>query len=92
MKAPLSIGLASTKGDIATAHQWDTQKKPLLSYNDKEAQWWEQLTQYKSTVYSFTSTPNAKGESFIMFYNAGGINPVNGLKAERIGIATSNDM
>ena len=29
---------------------------------------------------------------FIMFYNAGGINPANNLKAERIGIALSNDL
>ncbi len=29
---------------------------------------------------------------FIMFYNAGGINPTNNLKAERIGIALSNDL
>ena len=29
---------------------------------------------------------------FIMFYNAGGINPANNLKAERIGIAMSNDL
>ena len=29
---------------------------------------------------------------FIMFYNAGGINPENKLKAERIGIALSNDL
>ena len=29
---------------------------------------------------------------FIMFYNAGGVNPANSLKAERIGIALSNDL
>ena len=46
VNAPLSIGIASTKGDITTAHQWDTQDKPLLSYNDRDAQWWEKLTQY----------------------------------------------
>ena len=90
VKAPLSIGLASTKGDIATAHQWDTQKKPLLSYADKDAQWWERITQYKSTIYD--DPQKALGNRFVMFYNAGGINPVNSLKAERIGIALSSDM
>ena len=44
---------------------------------------------------------NLKGEGlppelakyrFVMFYNAGGINPANDLKAERIGIALSNDL
>ena len=29
---------------------------------------------------------------FIMYYNAGGVNPMNNLKAERIGIALSNDL
>ena len=51
VNAPLSIGLASTKEDITKAHLWETYKKPILSYDDKNAQWWEQLTQYKSTVY-----------------------------------------
>ena len=101
VKAPLSIGLASTKGDIGTAHQWDTQKKPLLSYADKDAQWWERLTQYKSTIYEVRRDkregmnglpPELSGQRFLMFYNAGGINPANDLKAERIGIATSNDL
>jgi hypothetical protein len=90
VKAPLSIGLAQTKGDIATAHQWQTSKNPLLSYADDEAQWWEKLTQYKSTVYD--DPQKTFGKRFVMFYNAGGINPENNLKAERIGIALSNDM
>ena len=51
VNAPLSIGIASTKGDISIPHQWNTKKKPLMSYNDKDAQWWEYLTQYKSTIY-----------------------------------------
>ena len=90
VKAPLSIGLASTKGDIATAHQWETLDKPLLSYDDKNAQWWEKLTQYKSTIYD--DPQKSMGKRFIMFYNAGGINPTNNLKAERIGIALSDDL
>ena len=90
VNAPLSIGLASTKGNIATANQWEAQKKPLLSYADKDAQWWERLTQYKSTIYD--DPLKTLGKRFVMFYNAGGINPSNDLKAERIGIALSNDM
>ena len=101
VNAPLSIGLASTKGSIGTAHQWDTKDKPLLSYDDKDAQWWEQLTQYKSTIYEVRSdkrevmsglSPELAKHRFLMFYNAGGVNPANNLKAERIGIALSNDM
>lgn len=89
VNAPLSIGLASTAGDITTAHLWDTQSKPAMSYNDKKAQWWEKMTQYKSTIYR---VPKKKfGYQFAMFYNAGGKNATKP-KGERIGIALSNDM
>ena len=93
--APLSIGLATTTGDIATAHQWDTQPSPLMSYDDNNAQWWEQLTQYKSTVYWLQDKQQRlKGEKrypFVMFYNAGGKDDTHP-KGERIGIALSKDM
>ena len=84
VNAPLSIGIASTTKDITNAHQWDTQRKPLMSYDDKKAQWWEQLTQYKSTIYKVDNR-------FVMFYNAGGKNETHP-KGERIGIAFSKDM
>ncbi len=95
VKAPLSIGLASTTGDVTTPHQWETQDTPLMSYDDKDAQWWERLTQYKSTVYWLKD----KGERikgyekypFVMFYNAGGKDDLHP-KGERIGIALSKDM
>ena len=51
VNAPLSIGLASTKGDVTIAHPWNTLDKPILSYKEKNAQWWEYMTQYKSTIY-----------------------------------------
>ena len=47
VKAPLYVGLAWTKGDISTAHEWESLDKPILSIHDKDAQWWEKLTQYK---------------------------------------------
>ena len=84
VNAPLSIGIASTANDITKAHQWDTEKKPLLSYSDKDAQWWEQLTQYKSTIYQVDNR-------FVMFYNAGGKDDTHP-KGERIGMAFSKDM
>ena len=95
VRAPLSIGIASTREDATTAHQWDTQEKPLMSYNDKDAQWWEHLTQYKSTVY-WLHEPSQRIEGkekfpFVMFYNAGGKNDTHP-KGERIGIALSKDM
>ena len=90
VREPLSIGMASTDGDVTKAHEWQTQPRPVLSYNDKKAQWWETLTQYKSTVYY--DSLRTLGSPFVMFYNAGGVNPQNHLKAERIGIALSSDM
>jgi len=89
VNAPLSIGLASTKEDVTTAHQWETFSKPILSYNDKQAQWWEMMTQYKSTIYRVDK--KLFGCQFMMYYNAGGKNATHP-KGERIGIAFSNDM
>lgn len=95
VNAPLSIGIASTKGDISIPHQWNTKKKPLMSYNDKDAQWWEYLTQYKSTIYWMKDKKHRiKGKEkypFIMFYNAGGKDDTHP-KGERIGIALSKNM
>ncbi|MBR5749537.1 MAG: beta-galactosidase [Prevotella sp.] len=101
VKEPLNIGLAWTADDVTKAHEWQSSDKPLLSINDKKAQWWEKLVQYKSTIYEVKSekrevksdlAPELAKYRFVMFYNAGGINPVNELKAERIGIALSNDL
>ena len=95
VNAPLSIGLASTGGDITQPHQWDTRPTPLMSYNDGDAQWWEQLTQYKSTIYWIKDKrQRIKGEEkypFVMYYNAGGKDATHP-KGERIGIALSKDM
>ena len=90
VREPLNIGMAWTEADITKAHEWQSSDKPLLSIGDKDAQWWEKLVQYKSTVYD--DPRKTLGKRFVMFYNAGGINPVNDLKAERIGIALSNDL
>ncbi len=90
VRAPLNMGMASTRGSITDAHEWDTSPTPVLSIEDEDAQWWEKLTHYKSTVYWDKS--KSLGKPFVMFYNAGGINPANNLKAERIGIALSSNM
>lgn len=88
---PLSIGLAWTnKKNIGKAIEWESAKKPILSKNDKDAQWFENLTQYKSTIYWDKS--KTLGAQFVMFYNAGGKHPETDLKGERIGIALSKDM
>ena len=101
VREPLNIGIAWTDGNITQAHEWQSGNKPLLSINDKDVQWWENLVQYKSTVYEIKDErlkmkdglpPEVRKYRFVMFYNAGGINPANDLKAERIGIALSNDL
>ncbi|MCD8210519.1 MAG: beta-galactosidase, partial [Prevotella sp.] len=89
VNAPLSIGLASTEKDVGAAHQWKTYSKPILSYDDKDAQWWEKMTQYKSTIYEVDK--EKFGYRFMMFYNAGGKDETHP-KGERIGIAFSNDL
>ncbi len=86
----LQIGLAYTKGDISTAHEWKTFPQPLMSPKDEDAQWFETITQYKSLVYR--DEKKSLGARFMMFYNAAGYHPQTNVKAERIGIALSNDM
>lgn len=90
VRAPLFVGLASTKGELSVAHEWESLDKPILSIHDKEAQWWEKITQYKSTVY--WDKDEKLGAPFLMFYNAAGRHPGTNLKGERVGIALSNNM
>ncbi len=90
VREPLNIGMAWTKEGISSAHEWNTIGKPLMSINDKDAQWWEKLVQYKSTIY--WDKNKTLGYPFVMYYNAGGINPANKMKAERIGIALSKNL
>lgn len=90
VKAPLHIGLASTRENPASPHEWHSPDKPILSICDKDVQWWEKLTQYKSTVY--WDKTEKLGAPFLMFYNAAGRHPDTGLKGERVGIALSKDL
>lgn len=87
---PLKIGVAYTKNDPTTAHEWKSFNKPALSPDDKKGQWFDNVILYKSSV--FRDDTQRFGKPFVMFYNAGGINPENDVKAERIGIALSKDM
>ena len=102
VRAPLNIGLAWTTTDLSVAHEWESMaERPLLSIDDADVQWWEKLVLYKSTVYQLDKDDQqrlrrlglkTKTPRFLMYYNAGGVNPANDLKAERIGIAVSRDM
>ena len=35
VKAPLYVGLAWTKGDISTAHEWESLDKPILRSEER---------------------------------------------------------
>ena len=89
VNAPLSIGLAHTKVHSLGENEWQCLDSPILSYDEKEAQWWEQLTQYKSTIYQMPK--KYFGYPFVMYYNAGGKDATHP-KGERIGIALSKDL
>lgn len=86
----LSIGMAYTKADPSTPHEWQRLPKPVLMATDKDAGWWENNTLYKSAV--IRDPEKTTGYPFVMYYNAKGdsLKPKRG--KERIGMAVSNDM
>lgn len=86
---PLKIGVATASSPIQTT-EWQTLDHPVLAPDDTDAQWFEKETQFKSAV--FRDKDRHFGHDFVMFYNAFGVNAENGLGAERIGIAYSDDM
>jgi hypothetical protein len=88
---PLSIGLSWTKEEnLGEAVEWEALDKPVMASTDKDAQWFEDITQYKSTVY--WDKEETLGAPFVMFYNAGGRHPETHLKGERVGIALSGNL
>lgn len=94
-KMPLSIGVAWTRKAPDRwirdgRSSWRASAEPVLSSSDSSAQWWDDIVQYKTNV--FEDPQRSFGSRFLMFYNAAGVNPDNGLKAERIGLALSDDM
>jgi predicted GH43/DUF377 family glycosyl hydrolase len=88
---PLSIGLAWTDArNLGSTVEWEATDRPIMAPTDRDAQWFEQITAYKSTVY--WDKEETFGVPFVMFYNAGGRHPETNLKGERVGIALSKDM
>jgi predicted GH43/DUF377 family glycosyl hydrolase len=89
----LSLGMAYTSKDPATAHEWRRLSKPIFTSQDRDVRWWENKKQFKSTViYDQSKTT---GYPFVMFYNANGDTAKDNKKTrwyERIGMAVSNDM
>lgn len=89
----LSLGMAYTKKDPSTVHEWQRLKKPILTSADKDVRWWENKKQFKSTV--IWDKQKNTGYPFVMYYNANGDSAANNIKTrwfERIGMAVSNDM
>lgn len=89
----LSLGMAYTTKDPATAHEWERLPKPVLMSTDADVRWWENRKQFKSTV--IWDKQKSTGYSFLMYYNANGDSAANNIKTrwfERIGMAASNDM
>ena len=89
-KGLLSISIASTKKNPAKVHHWDRLGHPVLMSTDKDVRWWENHTQYKSTV--IWDKNNHTGHPFVMYYNANGDSLSKTRGAERIGMAVSDDM
>lgn len=88
---PLKIGLAWTsKKNFGKPVEWESFDEPVLTPLDDDAQWFEKITHYKSIIY--VDKKKTLGKKYMMFYNAKGINPENNIKAERIGIALSDDL
>lgn len=89
----LSIGIAYTNQLPDKAHEWKVLDQPVLRSNDKDARWWENKKEYKSSI--IWDKNKTLGAPFVMYYNANG-DSSNGNKKirwfERIGMALSDDM
>ena len=89
----LSIGIASTTGDITKPHEWNRVGDPVLSATDIDVRWWENRKLFKSSV--IWDKNKTLGHPFVMYYNANGDTSNNTPKwrwFERIGMAVSDDM
>lgn len=89
-KGALSIGIAYTGKDPGTVHEWGRLDHPVLSPLDKDVSWWDNHVQYKETV--IWDKAKLTGHQFVMYYNANGDSLDRKRGAERIGMATSDDM
>jgi predicted GH43/DUF377 family glycosyl hydrolase len=89
----LSLGMAYTKKDPSTVHEWRRLPQPILTSLDNDVRWWENKKQFKSTV--IYDDKKTTGYPFVMYYNANGDTAIDNKKTrwfERIGMAVSDDM
>jgi predicted GH43/DUF377 family glycosyl hydrolase len=91
---PVAIGIANTKNDPSTPHEWNRMSSPILSPGDTSAGWWDNAKLMESTI--IWDKQKTLGYPFVMYYNATGDKlhntTVNLPGFERIGMAVSNDM
>jgi predicted GH43/DUF377 family glycosyl hydrolase len=90
---PLAIGVAYTKKDPVSPHEWQRIHNPVLTSADSNVRWWENKKLFKSSV--IYDKAKTTGYPFVMYYNANGDTSNNTPKwrwFERIGIAVSDDM
>lgn len=89
-KGKLAISLAYTGQDPSKPHEWQRLGDHVLSPADSSVSWWDNHIQYKQTV--IWDRAKLTGHSFLMYYNANGDSVDKKRGAERIGLATSDDM
>lgn len=89
-KGALALGIAYTDKNPATVHEWTRLDHPVLTPQDKDVSWWDNHVQYKETV--IWDKAKLTGHPFVMYYNANGDSVDRKRGAERIGMATSDDM
>lgn len=89
-KGKLAISLAYTNEDPSKPHEWQRLGHHVLSPEDSTVSWWDNHIQYKETV--IWDKSKLTGHPFLMYYNANGDSVDKKRGAERIGLATSDDM
>jgi len=84
----LGVGIAYTD-KVFQPMEWQRLGEPVISANDKDVRWYDNITIFKSTV--IWDKQKSLGSQFVMYYNSKGSNKENEV-AERISMAVSNDM
>ncbi len=81
----LGVGISSTN-QPNEINEWERLSQPVLSANDKDANWFDNRTIFKSLIIHDKKLHT--GSPFVMFYNASG----DTARYESIGMAVSHDM
>ena len=86
----LGIGMAYSE-TLNKPVEWKRLEEPVISANDTDVRWYDNITIYKSSV--IWDKTKTTGYPFVMYYNSKGSDKANGKGvAERISMAVSDDM